>query len=294
MRSSCGNGCWAWLSPQLSKPSADSDAVQVEEQVECIICGSMLSLQTLQNSHFSDCFEAHCPVTGPPATVQPRNSTVHGVQMGSFNIPACAAELLFTNSLCPLTRIELAQTSRQLQSVVGTTWPLCVQMLWSGLWKHTPGGEPDGECGCIFEPPATTSSRGNIMNALKLWRAQTLLSVDIHYKCVNGKVVEYMLDKGSESHVWDVPVLLCTSVMDLKWHVISKEGLSVDQLRVRLPTGRQLLHSRAPLGAYVWDLLAPVDLSSGGCQAGQRSGMIQTLKFDIMLKMSTRSCNDLA
>lgn len=306
MGNSCGGGCWTWFSPQLRPRPADTETVCVEEQAECIVCGVTLSLQTLQDLHFSACFEAHCPVTEPPRiAVHSRACGVHGVQLGSFRIPAGAVELLFTDVLCPLTRIELAQTSRRLRSVVGDTWGRCVRMLWSALWKHAPGGVPDGDCGCIFQPPSTISHRGNIMNALKLWRTQTLYSVNIRFKgLAGGRAWDFTLGEEPESHASQVPVLLRTSVMDLKILFAAEEGLPLDQARLTHQIGSQLLHERAPLGAYVWDLLAPTDVlssstkegSSSGVllhRLGQRRGAMETLKFEGLLKTSTRSCTDL-
>jgi len=233
----------------------------------------------------------------PPIIVESRACGIHEVQLGSFRIPAGAVEFLFQDALCPPTRMELAQTSRRLGSIMGDTWAQSVRKLWPALWKHTQGGVPDGDCGCIFQPPVTTSHRGNIVNALKLWRAQTLLCVNIRVKDLPVSSRFFALGEETEPHVSHMPVLLRTSVMDLKILAQNVMGFPLHPVRLAHPSGRQLLHERAPLGAYVWDLLAPRDvLSSSVKQAesrlGRRSGTMETLKLELLLRMSTRTCAD--
>lgn len=265
--------------------------------MECIICGSTFPSEVFQCLHFFVCFEAHCPAAEVlPIVSQPREYVTQGVQLGAFRIPAGAIECLFTEALCPPARVELAQASRGLRSVVADTWAHCPRLLWPEFWKHTQVGLPHEGCGSVFSPTASTSPYGDMINALRLWRVQTLnTNINIVVKTFTHKR-RFTLYAESGPNASRVPMLLRTSVKDVEMMIADTEGWPVNSSGLTNHTlcfgGMQLLHRHAPLAACVW---------KGGIGSGvydrrvtQRIGMIETLEFDAIFKIDDRVRDELA
>lgn len=177
------------------------------------------------------------------------------VLLGTYRLPSCAAALL--DGALPLqARTVLRQTGREGRRVVDSWdgWEVVAEGLWRSLWAASPASTlRDGSLDCCAQR-LCTDRLGAKETALRLGRACSATSATVElkiwmdFRATGSKALVHL---GPAS----TPVLLRTTVLQLKVLVGEKLGLSPGALDLEAPRSVHLCNDDAPLAAYVWDLL---------------------------------------
>jgi hypothetical protein len=113
---------------------------------------------------------------------------------------------------------------------------------------------------------------------VRLWRALTVTEVRIRVKVLMGKELSFIFCEAP--HALHSPVLVHTSVAHLKHAIHKHEGLLPQEMVLIRSGSTPLKHERAPLAAYVWDILRRNSTNS-----------MPEVRLDMVLRMSTGGCS---
>jgi len=234
----------------------------------CPICAAAVSSERELARHWGTCFEDHSPTKAepraPPQLEHQQTGRCYQARLGSHPLPPSAISLL-VDTLLPLpSRIALAKTSKEGRRLVDSceSWAEFIGLQWRALWEQSVGYLPDGTCGCTFRDPRTLPLDAKEI-AVRLWRACNIATAEITTKGFTGRLTHMFLDGSFEepgfrprrSSAVRQPALLHTTVHQLKKAYQHREGPPLGQFMFVKPGSVPLSHIRAPLAAYVWDLL---------------------------------------